>query len=443
MTQKRLLCVTTGPDSADGLLRETMHDWDIRCVSSLAEAGRELRNNRYLVGLLMHDRELNRPAEVDTFLRRHSDIQWVGVFQPRDLENASCRDLVVEHLCDYHTAPVDPVRLAHTLGHAHGWAMLRRSTGLQTTAAASDSPLIGNCSAIVQLRAQVDRVAKVAAPVLIWGESGSGKELTAQAIHANSERAGGPFIPINCGAISPSLIHSELFGYERGAFTGAQRAKAGLIESADGGTLFLDEIGDLPKDQQANLLRFLQEKTITRLGSTRQIRVNVRVIAASHVQLQHAVAKGDFREDLYYRLAVLPVTVPPLRERTDDLVALAEHFFQVYASEKSPRLKGFSTRAIEAILDHDWPGNVRELINRVRRAMVMADGRLIMPDDLGLARAIHINAPALDDARMRTERSALRECLDRSGQNVSRAARDLGVSRTTMYRLLSKHGMRA
>jgi DNA-binding NtrC family response regulator len=168
----------------------------------------------------------------------------------------------------------------------------------------------------------------------------------------------------------------------------------------------------------------------------------VRVIAASHVQLQHAVAKGDFREDLYYRLAVLPVTVPPLRERTDDLVALAEHFFQVYASEKSPRLKGFSTRAIEAILDHDWPGNVRELINRVRRAMVMADGRLIMPDDLGLARAIHINAPALDDARMRTERSALRECLDRSGQNVSRAARDLGVSRTTMYRLLSKHGMR-
>jgi DNA-binding NtrC family response regulator len=442
MTQKRLLCIAADAGHADALLRETMHEWDIRYVESLAEAGRELRNNRYLVGLLMHDRELSRPAEVDTFLRRHSDIQWVGVFRPRDLENATCRDLVVEHLCDYHTAPVDPVRLSHTLGHAHGWAMLRRSIGVPRVQSASDSPLIGSCDAIMRLRAQVERVAKVAAPVLIWGESGSGKELTAQAIHASSERAAAPFIPINCGAISPSLIHSELFGYERGAFTGAQRAKAGLIESADGGTLFLDEIGDLPRDQQANLLRFLQEKTITRLGSTRQVRVDVRVIAASHVQLQHAVAKGDFREDLYYRLAVLPVTVPPLRERTDDLVALAEHFFQLYANEKSPRLKGFSTRAIEAIMDYEWPGNVRELINRVRRAMVMADGRLIMPEDLGLSRAIQVSAPALDDARMRSERSALRECLDRSGQNVSRAARDLGVSRTTMYRLLSKHGMR-
>jgi transcriptional regulator with PAS, ATPase and Fis domain len=250
-------------------------------------------------------------------------------------------------------------------------------------------------------------------------------------------------VPINCGAIAPSLIHSELFGYERGAFTGATRGKAGLIESANGGTLFLDEIGDLPKDLQANLLRFLQEKTICRLGSTRHIAVDVRVIAASHVQLQEAVAHGAFREDLYYRLAVLPVTVPPLRERRPDLVTLAEHFFQVYADEKAPRLKGFSNQAIAAILDHDWPGNVRELINRVRRALVMSDGRLIMPEDLGLVRGIRMPAPAaLDDTRMRSEQRALRDVLDRSGQNVSRAARDLGVSRTTMYRLLSKHNMR-
>ena len=420
-----------------------MHDWEIRCVATLAEAGRELRNGRYLVGLLMHDRELSRPAEIDTFLRRHGHMQWVGVFHPRDLDSAGCRDMVVEHLCDYHTAPVDPVRLSHTLGHAHGWAMLRRGAQGTAPAPASNSPLVGVCQAIVNLRTQVERVAKVAAPVLIWGESGSGKELTAQAIHAKSDRVSGPFIPINCGAISPSLIHSELFGYERGAFTGAQRAKAGLIESADGGTLFLDEIGDLPKDQQANLLRFLQEKTICRLGSTRQIRVDVRVIAASHVQLQQAVARGEFREDLYYRLAVLPVSVPALRDRQDDLVALAEHFFQVHASEKSPRLKGFSNRAITAILEHEWPGNVRELINRVRRAMVMSDGRLITPDDLGLAQGVRASTPALDEARMLTERSSLRDCLDRNGQNVSRAARDLGVSRTTMYRLLTKHDMRA
>ena len=443
MTRKRLLCIAPDDKGARALLDEAMHDWEIRSVSNLGEAGRELRNDRYLVGLLVHDREQHRPAEVDTFLRRHSHMQWVGVFSPRDLESAPCRDLVVEHLCDYHTAPVDPVRLAHTLGHAHGWAMLRRRPSANDAHDDPASPLIGGCDAIARLRAQVSRVAKVAAPVLIWGESGSGKELTAQAIHAQSDRAAGPFVPINCGAIAPSLIHSELFGYERGAFTGATRSQAGLIESADGGTLFLDEIGDLPKDLQANLLRFLQEKTICRLGSTRNIRVDVRVIAASHVQLQQAVASGAFREDLYYRLAVLPVTVPPLRERRDDLVTLAEHFFHMYASEKSPRLKGFSNRAIEAILDHDWPGNVRELINRVRRALVMSDGRLIMPEDLGLTRGIIAPTPAaLDDTRMRSERRALRECLDRSGHNVSRAARDLGVSRTTMYRLLSKHGMR-
>ncbi|WP_230027824.1 sigma-54-dependent Fis family transcriptional regulator [Massilia sp. Bi118] len=295
-----------------------------------------------------------------------------------------------------------------------------------------------------RLHAQIERVSKVPAPVLIWGESGSGKELTAQSIHTRSPRGGGPFVAVNCGAISPTLIHSELFGYERGAFTGATQGKAGLIESADGGTLFLDEIGDLPKELQANLLRFLQEQTICRLGSTRQIRVDVRVVAASHVQLQDAVVTGTFREDLYYRLAVLPLTVPSLRERRDDLIALAEHFFDVYAAEKAPGLRGFSDRAFAAILEHDWPGNVRELINRVRRAMVMADGRLIAPEDMGLAHSIAIQPPAaLDDTRMRSERSALRDCLDRSGQNVSRAARELGVSRTTMYRLLDKHGMRA
>jgi DNA-binding NtrC family response regulator len=444
MAHKRLLCVAPGHMDIDALLRDAMPDWEICSVTSLGDAGRELRNTPYLVGLLVHDREQQRPGDVDAFLRRHSYMQWVGVFSPRDLESTPCRDLVVEHLCDYHTAPADPVRLAHTLGHAHGWAMLKRRRQQLIDHDRADSPLIGHCDAIMRLRAQIDRVAKVAAPVLIWGESGSGKELTAQAIHAGSVRAAGPFVPINCGAISPTLIHSELFGYERGAFTGATRGKAGLIESADGGTLFLDEIGDLPKELQANLLRFLQEKTICRLGSTRNIRVDVRVIAASHVQLQQAVAKGDFREDLYYRLAVLPVTVPPLRERREDIVALAEHFFHLYSSEKAPRLKGFSDRAIAAILDHDWPGNVRELINRVRRAMVMSDGRLITPDDLGLTRGIPAPTPAgLDDARSRSERTALRDCLDRSGHNVSRAARDLGVSRTTMYRLLSKHGMRS
>jgi len=302
--------------------------------------------------------------------------------------------------------------------------------------------LVGCSDAMLRLRGQVARVARVDAPVLISGDSGSGKELTAQAIHALSGRAARPFVPVNCGAIAPTLIQSELFGHERGAFTGATRGKAGLIESAHGGTLFLDEIGDLPKDLQANLLRFLQEKTICRLGSTRSMPVDVRVVAATHVQLPQAVAAGHFREDLYYRLAVLPVAVPPLRERRDDIVPLAEHVFRLYADERMPRLTGFSSRAVAAMLDHAWPGNVRELFNRVRRALVMADERLVTPLDLGLEAAAPMpGQAALDDVRARTERLALRECLVRTGQNVSRAARDLGVSRTTMYRLLSKHGM--
>ncbi|PQO99489.1 sigma-54-dependent Fis family transcriptional regulator [Massilia phosphatilytica] len=434
--RKRLLCIAPDDAHAAALTTGPLHDWDTCCVANLGDAARALRAEGYPVGLLLRARSLLRSADLDGFLCHHRDTQWIGVFRPHDIEHAACRDLVVEHLLDYHTEPVDPRRLAYTLGHAHGWALLRRPAP-----STDDSGLlVGRADAMVRLRAHVARVARVDAPVLVWGESGSGKELTAQSIHAQSARARAPFVPVNCGAIAPNLIQSELFGYERGAFTGAARARAGLIESADGGTLFVDEIADLPMDLQANLLRFLQEKTICRLGSTRCIRVDVRVIAASHVQLQRAVDAGTFREDLYYRLAVLPVTVPALRERREDVVTLAEHFFGLYGDERSPRLTGFSSRAVAALLDHDWPGNVRELINRVRRALVMADGRLVTPQDLGLETPLVMTA-ALDDVRARTERLALRECLQRSGQNVSRAARDLGVSRTTMYRLLTKHGM--
>ena len=434
--RKRLLCIAPDDAHTAALMTGPIHDWDTCCVDNLGDADRVLRADRYPVGLLLRARSLLRSVDLDAFLCRHRDTQWIGVFHPRDMDHAACRDLVVEHLADYHTEPVDPCRLAWTLGHAHGWATLPRPPGPQDDAGL----LVGRAEAMVRLRAQVARVARVDAPVLIWGESGSGKELAAQSIHAQSARAGGPFVPVNCGAIAPTLIQSELFGHERGAFTGATRAKAGLIESARGGTLFLDEIGDLPNDLQANLLRFLQEKTICRLGSTRALRVDVRVIAASHVELQRAVVAGSFREDLYYRLAVLPVAVPALRERREDVVTLAEHVFHLYGEERSPRLTGFSGRAVAALLEHDWPGNVRELINRVRRALVMADGRLVTPHDLGLEPSL-VTPDALDDVRARTERLALRECLQRSGRNVSRAARDLGVSRTTLYRLLSKHGM--
>jgi len=290
---------------------------------------------------------------------------------------------------------------------------------------------------MMRLHVHVERVAQVTAPVLIWGESGTGKELVAQAIHARSARADKPFVPINCGAIARDLIHAELFGYERGAFTGATCSKPGLIERADGGTLFLDEIGDLPIDLQANLLRFLQEQSIQRLGSTSVRRVDVRVIAASHVDLEVAVRNGSFREDLYYRLAVLPIDVPALRERGDDVLLLATHFLRVFAHEGSRSITGFSDAALAVISRHTWPGNVRELINRIRRALVMADARWISPADLGFGCQQGIS-PAKKPAETRTVLAALRSTLERNGHNVSRAARDLGISRTTAYRLLGR-----
>jgi DNA-binding NtrC family response regulator len=238
------------------------------------------------------------------------------------------------------------------------------------------------------------------------------------------------------------LIQSELFGHEKGAFTGASKEGRGLIEAANGGTIFLDEIGDLSLELQINLLRFLQEKTINRVGSTRCIRVDARVIAATHVDLEKAVAKGRFREDLFYRLNVVPLRVPALRERPTDVGMLAEHFFHQFAAEKGPQLRGFSRSAMVAMGEHQWPGNVRELINRVRRAAVMAEGRLISPIDLGLEERKDDRAwDALEEARTRAERSAISVSLQQAGRNVTEAAKQLGVSRMTLYRLMAKHGM--
>lgn len=238
---------------------------------------------------------------------------------------------------------------------------------------------------MLALYAAIDKIACAHAPVLITGESGVGKELAALAIHRASSRHAGAFIPVNCGAIPDTLIETHLFGHDKGAFTGAYNKQIGSIAAADGGTILLDEIGDLPITSQASLLRFLQESTVARIGSTRQTRIDARVIAATHVDLATAVRAGRFREELFYRLNVLPVDVPPLRERSTDIIPLANHIFEGNRVGKAPGVRGFSADARAAMQRHFWPGNIRELINRIHRAMVMCDGPLITAKDLQLS----------------------------------------------------------
>ncbi|WP_286068448.1 sigma-54 dependent transcriptional regulator [Stenotrophomonas sp. 57] len=300
--------------------------------------------------------------------------------------------------------------------------------------------LIGESPALHAVRTVLHKFAPVELPVLVTGETGTGKELAAHALHALSGRAGKPFIAINCGAIPANLVQSELFGHERGAFTGADKRQIGVFESAHGGTVFLDEVGDLPAEAQTSLLRVLQEGTFERVGSSQPLRADVRVLAATHVELEHAVAQGRFRSDLYYRLNVLRLLMPPLRERGADVQLLAEHFLRCFRLRYSVRARGFSPTAIQVMRRFGWPGNVRELLNRVQRAAIMAEGELISERDLELGEPVHaLPGAMLHDARGQAERDVLLQTLRQTGYNVSECARQMQISRVTVYRLCRKH----
>ena len=317
--------------------------------------------------------------------------------------------------------------------------------------------MLGSSEPMREVFNMIEKVAKSSAPVLILGESGTGKEMVANAIHNRSKRKKGSFVAINCNAIPENLIESELFGYEKGAFTGANSQRIGLIETADGGTLFLDEIGELPAPVQVKLLRFLQEKKIQRVGGREEIEVDTRILAATHVDLKAAVDEGSFREDLYFRLAVVVCHLPALRQRGADIGLLARDFLQRFAAQDKREGLMFDQRAERAISTHPWPGNVRELQNRVHRAVIMADGRKITCEDLEISAADSLtgvesaaigaskvdvsHATDLKEARETLERELVTNALQRSGGNISAAAKELGVSRPTFYELMSKLGI--
>jgi DNA-binding NtrC family response regulator len=302
------------------------------------------------------------------------------------------------------------------------------------------SILTGDSPAIRTLSLNIRKFAPVELPLLITGETGTGKEMAARALHQLSARRERPFAAINCGALPANLVQSELFGHERGSFTGATARRIGHFESADGGTVFLDEIGDLPLDAQTNLLRVLQEGTIERIGSCQSIKVDVRVLAATHVDLEKAVSQGRFREDLFYRLNVLRLRMPPLRERNGDIELLAQYFLDTFRESYGTRARAFSSAARKAMNAFAWPGNVRELMNRVQRAAVIADDALITPEDLELSADLPgTDRDSLGSARTSAEREAIVDCLRASAFNISECARRLRVSRVTVYRLCKKH----
>jgi two-component system NtrC family response regulator len=344
---------------------------------------------------------------------------------------------------DFYQKPIDPDVLALIVDRASTLYELE-AENRRLVVAQSSSPLDGIvCSSEAMLKAcrMVEKVAPSEAATLVLGESGTGKELFARALHRLSSRRDGPFVAVNCAAIPESLLESELFGYEKGAFTGAARQTLGKIEHASGGTFFLDEIGDMPLGLQAKMLRFLQERVIERLGGRGVIPVDMRVICATHHDLAESIKTGTFREDLFYRVSEIVIQVPALRERPGDGVLLAKTFLDRFARENGRRYRGFNDEALERIESYAWPGNVRELENRVKRAVVLAEGARITAQDLGFEGTAPPLQLDLRVAREAAEREVIQQALARHNYNMSHAAEALGISRPSLYNLMKKLGI--
>jgi two-component system NtrC family response regulator len=343
---------------------------------------------------------------------------------------------------DFYAKPINIADLGLIVARAFHIHALEAENHKGPAAATSANGIITGSAAMMEVLRTIDKVADAEATVMLLGASGTGKELLAKAIHAKSSRAKGNFVAINCAAIPDTLLEAELFGHERGAFTGAVKMTVGKIEMAQGGTLFLDEIGDVPAQTQVKLLRFLQERVIERIGGRKAIPIDARVVTATHQNLEQMMRDGEFREDLYFRLAELVVKVPTLADRDGDALLLARHFLQHYRDAKRTKAKGFTPDAIAAITAWPWTGNVRELENRVKRATIMADGTMITARDLDLGDPeLPAKRAELRIARERADRLAIAEAIAANDGNLSAVARDLDISRPMLYDLMNSYGI--
>ena len=444
-TEKPLLIV----DDDAGLLRQlrwAFSDHKVYCASAREEAVDLIRQHPVPVAIV----DLGLPPDPDGAsegLATLAEILTIAASTKVIIATGNeTREHAVRAIAlgayDFYQKPIDIEVLQLIVGRAEQMFDLEAENRrlLETAAISPVDGIIANSPQMMRMLRNIEKIAPTNVTVMLLGESGTGKELLAQAIHKLSGRAPGPFIPINCAAIPETLLESELFGHEKGAFTGAVTQTIGKIESADRGTLFLDEIGDVPLAMQVKLLRFLQDQVVERIGGRKQVQVDVRIVCATNQDLDLMRADGRFREDLYYRLNEVTVRVPPLRDRSSDAVVLASFFLRRFTAEYGRSVRGFGTDALTSIKDHPWPGNVRELENRVKRAVVMSEGPLISAAELGLsAPGKEPQSLAISDARARAEKEVVQLALAQAGSNLSKAAKLLGVSRPTLYDLMQRH----
>jgi len=450
--KKKLLIIEDENSVAKQLRWGLDKEYDITTVSDADQVRPLLASGVFPVATL----DLGLPPYPDTPRQGFELLEEIASIAPHtrvivisgNAEEENAVKAIALGAADFCAKPIDLTLLRIILSRTfkiHELEEANRRLQRQAIQSGSLCGMIGVSPVMEDMFKRIKQISKNDYPVLITGDTGTGKEMAACAVHSLSQRAENPLVIINCGAIPDNLLESELFGHEKGAFTGAAGRKIGKFEQADQGTIFLDEIGELPLPLQVKILRFLQESTIERLGGTKTITLNVRIIAATNMNLEDAVKRGTFRDDLYYRLNVVPLRIPDLNERSEDILLLAQSFLQEEIRNLQREHTSFSPAAIAALTTHDWPGNIRELQNRIRRALGTTMDRVITPVDLGLEKIPlkqeEQKLSTLKEAREAAEIKAVRRALALSGNNISQAAKLLEVSRPTLHDLMKKHGI--